>query len=72
MTHIPVIQTNMGIVKPKLSKTELRQKALSRLKTDANCPCCGQEKLRRILPFPRGEPPGENYILNQVLRMNTL
>ncbi len=72
VTHIPVIQTNMGIVKPKLTKTELRQKALSRLKTNANCPCCGQGKLQRILPFPRGEPPDDNYILNQVLRLNTL
>jgi len=62
----------MGIVKPKSTKAQLRQKALGRLKTDATCPCCRQEKLQRILPFPRGEPPDENYILNQVLRMNML
>ena len=71
-THIPVIQASMGLVKPKLSKTQLRQKALTRLKTDATCPCCGQEKLKSILPFPRGEPPDDNYILRHVLRRNTL
>ena len=70
--HIPVIQAEMGISRPKLSKQQIRQKALSRLKTDGVCPCCGQEKLQRILPFPRGEPPDENYILTQVLRMKTL
>ncbi|MFK7982247.1 MAG: IS91 family transposase [Saprospiraceae bacterium] len=70
--QIPLIQSSMGIEKPKLTKAQLRQKALNRLKTNAICSCCGQKKLQRILPFPRGEPPDENYILNQVLRMNTL
>ena len=72
LTQIPLIQASMGIEKPKLTKIQLRQKALKSLKTDATCPACGQEKLQRILPFPRGEPPEEDYILNQVLRMNTL
>mgnify|MGYP000126722254 CR=1 FL=1 len=72
VTQIPIIQASMGIKKPKLTKIQLQQKALGRLKTDATCPCCGQKKLQGILPFPRGEPPDENYILNQVLRMNTL
>ena len=72
VTHIPIIQASMGLVKPTLSKVQLRQKALTRLKTDATCPCCGQEKLKSILPFPRGEPPDDNYILKQVLRRNTL
>ena len=72
VTQIPIIQAQMGIQKPKLSKSQIRQKALGRLKTDAVCPCCGKGKLQRILPFPRGEPPDEDYILNQVLRMNSL
>ena len=72
VTQIPIIQADMGITKPKLTKDQLRQKALGRLKINATCPCCKQEKLQRILPFPRGEPPDENYILKQVLRMNTL
>ena len=72
VTHIPIIQASMGLVKPTLSKVQLRQKALTRLKADATCPCCGQEKLKSILPFPRGEPPDDNYILKQVLRRNTL
>ena len=62
----------MGIEKPKLTKIQLRQKALRSLKIDATCPACRQEKLQRILPFPKGEPPEEDYILNYVLRMNTL
>ena len=72
VTQIPLIQASMGIEKPKLTNIQLRQKALRSLKTDATCPDCGQEKLQRILPFPRGEPPEEDYILNYVLRMNTL
>ena len=72
VTQIPLIQASMGIEKPKLTKIQLRQKALRSLKTDATCPACRQEKLQRILPFPRGEPPEEDYILNYVLRMNTL
>ena len=70
--QIPLIQANMGVLKPKLSKAQLRQKVINRLKTDSLCPCCRQGKLQRILPFPRGEPPDDNYILMQVLRMNTL
>ena len=72
VTQIPLIQANMGVLKPKLSKAQLRQKAVNRLKTDSLCPSCRQGKLLRILPFPRGEPPDDNYILKQVLRMNTL
>ena len=72
VTQIPIIQSDRGIAKPKLTKLQLRKKALSRLKTDATCPCCRQKKLQRILPFPRGEPPDETYILKQILRMNTL
>jgi len=71
VTQIPVIQKDMGIGKPKLTKQQLHQKALGRLKTNTACPCCGQEKLKRILPFPRGEPPDDDYISKQVLRMNT-
>lgn len=70
--YLPDIQKTMDIVSPKRSKADLRAAALSRLKTDNKCPCCGYKKLRRILPFPRGEPPNEAYIETQVLRMNRL
>jgi len=72
VTQIPLIQANMGISKSKLTKEQLRHKAINRLKADSLCPCCKKVKLQRILPFPRGEPPDDNYISKQVLRMNTL
>ena len=50
--HIPVIQAEMGISRPKLSKQQIRQKALSRLKTDAVCPCCGQGNYSASYLFP--------------------
>lgn len=72
VAHIPSIQAKMGIAKPKLTKQQLRQKAVSRLKIDATCPCCRQQRLTSILPFPRGEPPDDNYILSQIIRRNRL
>lgn len=70
--YLPDIQLGMGVNRPKRTKEDLRQAALSRLKTDNKCPCCGYKSLRRILPFPRGEPPSETYIEKQVLRLNPL
>ena len=70
--YLPDIQSGMNILKPKRSKADLRAAALNRLKTDNKCPCCAHHSLRRILPFPRGEPPNEAYIENQVLRMYKL
>ena len=68
--HLPDIQSGMHIARPQRTKTELRTAALQRLKAERACPCCGHQNLRRILPFPRGEPPDEKYIELQVLRMN--
>lgn len=70
--YIPDIQLSMNILSPKRSKVNLRTAALSRLQTDNKCPCCSYKNLRRILSFPRGEPPNDAYIENQVLRMNRL
>jgi len=68
-TYLPVVQKDMGIERPKKSKPEIREQALLRLKTNNQCPCCGHKNLRRLFPFPRGEPPDGLYILGQVLRM---
>ncbi len=70
--YLPDIQASMRINRRRRSKEDLRAAALNRLKTDNKCPCCGYKELRRILPFPRGEPPNALYIEKQVLRMNRL
>lgn len=70
--YIPDIQSSMNILRPNHTKADIRTVALSRLQTDNKCPCCAYKNLRRILPFPRGEPPSDTYIENQVLRMNRL
>lgn len=67
--YLPVIQSSMNINRPKKSKSEIREQALKRLKTDKVCPCCGHKNLRQIIPFPRGEPPDDIYILNIVLKL---
>lgn len=69
VTQIPVVQQIMGINKAKLTKVQLRDKAIDRLQSDRKCPCCQQEELSNLFSFPRGEPPEESYILMQVLRM---
>ncbi|MGK0366159.1 MAG: hypothetical protein ACI85O_003232 [Saprospiraceae bacterium] len=70
--YLPNIQSNMNIKRRLRTKENLRLAALSRLKTDNKCPCCGYKSLRRILAFPRGEPPNERYIEHHVLNMNRL
>lgn len=70
--YLPNIQQSMQIVRPKRSKADLRAAALNRLKSDNKCPCCGHKSLRRILPFPRGEPPNEAYIEHHVLHLKIL
>ena len=69
VVHLPVIQSEMNIHRPKKSKSEIRERALQRLKTDRVCPCCGHKNLRQTIPFPRGEPPDDIYILNIVLKL---
>ena len=66
--HLPSIQADMGIRRPKKSGPERRAIACQRLRVEKACPCCGHRELQRLFSFPRGEPPDEAYILRIVLR----
>jgi len=68
VTYIPDIQLNMGIVRLNLSKGQRKEKALSRLKIDDQCPCCQKGKMRSILPFGRDGPPDEGYIFEFIAK----
>jgi len=67
--YIPDIQAQMQLAPQAKTKQQIRQKAQTRLKIDTTCPCCGKGKLKAFLPFPRGEPPDENYIHAMILRI---
>jgi len=58
----------MGIVRLNLSKEQRKEKALSRLKIDDQCPCCQKGKMRSILPFGRDGPPDEGYIFEFIAK----
>ena len=68
-TYLPNIQSDMNIFPYKLTKEELRQAALNRLKRNGNCPCCGSKKIVEICHFPRGEPPDEADVIRAVLKL---
>ena len=60
--HIPGIQKAMGIGTARLTKPQLREKALGRMNITDRCPCCGTGTMRPVLPFGRGDPPTEERI----------
>lgn len=66
--YISVLQADMGIIHQPLTKIEVREQALKRLKMTNVCPCCGEGEMEVALPFGRDGPPEEEYIFQYILR----
>ena len=64
--HIPDIQRLMNIQPVKLTKPQLKEKALERMKITNCCPVCKTGIMRPILPFARGDPPTAKRIEKRI------
>jgi hypothetical protein len=60
--YIPDLQKKMNIKRVILSKNDLKEQALHRMKINDSCPCCETVKMRPRLPFGRDGPPDDAYI----------
>jgi len=67
--YIPNLQHALGMPILRLSKDQIRIKALAKMNINNACPCCKQGTLRAILPFGRDGPPDETYMLQAICRM---
>ena len=66
--YIPDLQVNMGMNVQKKGKDEIRLAALTRMKIDSKCPCCGKGNIRPVLPFGREGPPEESYLFQYIIK----
>ena len=66
VSYIPHLQLDRYGRIHKPTKSDLRAKALSRLKIDTSCPCCKKGTMRRLLPFARGDPPTAEQIKKRI------
>lgn len=64
--YLPGIQRLMNAVPIQLTKSQRKEKALSRLKIDRTCPCCKKGEMRRLMPFARGDPPTAAQIKKRI------
>ncbi|HFD33317.1 MAG TPA: IS91 family transposase [Gammaproteobacteria bacterium] len=64
--YIRDIQEIMNAVPKQLNKTQRKEKVLTRLKIDRRCPCCKKGKMRRLMPFARGDPPTAEQIKRRI------
>jgi hypothetical protein len=64
--YIPDIQRLMNAKSIQLTKVQRKEKALSRLKIDQTCPRCKKGKMRRLMPFARGDPPTKARIKKRI------
>ena len=60
--YIPGVQKTMNIEPARLTRPQLKEKALGRMNITDRCPCCKTGTMRPVLPFARGDPPTADRI----------